>query len=82
MKKSIIFLALICAIILISSGSVAADQTVIPSCADSNLTVANDAGARFDSIGNESYNFFNSTSQSATQGQNAMHITTNTNIDT
>ena len=71
-------MALICAIILISSGNVTADQTVIPSCADSNLSVANDACARFDSIGNESYNFFNSSSQSATQGQNAMHITTNT----
>ena len=77
MKKYIIFTALLCAIVLISSGSVAADQTVIPSCADSNLTVANDAGARFDAIGNESYNYFNSTSQSATQGQNALHITTN-----
>ncbi|MGF7117584.1 chitobiase/beta-hexosaminidase C-terminal domain-containing protein [Methanobacterium oryzae] len=78
MKKYIMFIALICAIILISSGSVAADQNLIPSCADSNLSVSNDAGARFDAIGNESYNYFNSTSQSATQGQNALHITTNT----
>ncbi len=81
MKKYILFIALICAIILISSGSVAADQTVIPSHADSNLTVANDEGARFNSTttsGVNDYNFFNSSSQSATQGQNAMHITTNT----
>ena len=81
MRKYIILLALACAGIIFFSGTVSA-QTVIPSCADSNLTVSNDAGARFNTSGNgnNSYNFFNSSSQSATQGQNALHITTsNTN---
>lgn len=78
LKRSIIFMVLVFAMMLILSGSVTAEQTVIPSNADSNLSVSNDAGARFDYDGNETYNFFNSTSQSATQGQNAMHITTNT----
>ncbi len=68
--------------VLLSSGSAAAtNQTVISSYADANLTVANDEGARFNANENitgenNTYNFFNSSSQSATQGQNALHITT------
>ncbi len=38
-----------------------------------NLSVANDAGARFDDFGNDTYNFFAAT-QSANQGLNALHL--------
>ncbi|WP_440950380.1 PKD domain-containing protein [Methanosphaerula subterraneus] len=48
---------------------------VIPASSNVNLLVANSAGARFDDYGNDTYNFFN-TGQSATQGFNALHITT------
>ena len=76
------FLALICFISLFVCGSATAtNQTVISSYADANLSVSNDQGARFDSIGNESYNFFNSSSQSATQGQNALHLTPSNSSD-
>jgi PKD repeat protein len=53
----------------------AAALTLIPSYHDVNLLVANDAGARFDDYGNDTYNFFNLI-QSPTQGLNALHITT------
>lgn len=76
MREYATFLVLTSILILVLCGNVAAtDPTVIPSYADSNLTVSNDAGARFNTSGNNSYNFFNSSSQSATQGQNALHIT-------
>ncbi|MEN6517880.1 MAG: PKD domain-containing protein [Methanospirillum sp.] len=48
---------------------------VMPASRDVNLLVSNAAGARFDDYGNDTYNFFN-TGQSATQGLNALHITT------
>jgi|WetSurMetagenome_2_1015567.scaffolds.fasta_scaffold41930_3 PKD repeat protein len=48
-------------------------MTVIPTNRNVNLSVVNDAGARFDDYGNEAYNFFNM-DQSATQGQNALHV--------
>lgn len=54
----------------------AAQQQTIPSYADANLSVSNDNGVRFNTSPHNSYNFFNSSSQSATQGQNALHITT------
>jgi PKD repeat protein len=50
-------------------------MTVMPSNRDVNLLVANDAGARFDDFGTDTYNFFNLV-QGPTQGQNALHITT------
>jgi PKD repeat protein len=48
---------------------------VIPSYHDVNLKVANDAGARFDDYGDDTYNFFNLL-QSPSQGLNALHIST------
>ncbi len=49
--------------------------TEMPSYRNVNLTVANDAGVRFDDYGDDTYNFFN-LNQSPTQGLNALHITT------
>ena len=84
MKRHVISLALVCVMIFTLCGSVSAD--VISSNADVNLTVANDAGARFNDNENvtgenNTYNFFNSSSQSETQGQNALHITTSNTSD-
>jgi PKD repeat protein len=82
LKKYVMFLVITCLMTLFICGSVSAtNQTVIPSSADVNLSVSNDAGARFDAVGNESYNFFNSSSQSATQGQNALHLTPSNSSD-
>jgi PKD repeat protein len=86
LKKYAIFLAITCVMALIICGSATADQTVIPSSMDQNLTVSNDNGARYNANENvtgqnNTYNFFNSSSQSATQGQNALHLTTNNSTD-
>jgi large repetitive protein len=86
-KKHVIFLVLACTMILTLSGSVSAadndtNQTVISASNNVNLTVANDNGVRFNDYPtgtnqNNTYNYFNPT-QSASQGLNALHITTNT----
>ncbi|MFA0847586.1 MAG: chitobiase/beta-hexosaminidase C-terminal domain-containing protein, partial [Methanobacterium formicicum] len=86
MKKYAMFLAITCFMALIICGSATADQTVIPSSMDQNLTVSNDNGARYNANENvtgqnNTYNFFNSSSQSETQGQNALHLTTNNSTD-
>ena len=84
MKNYVISIALVCALVFSLCGTVSAE--VISSNADVNLTVANDAGARFNENENvtgqnNTYNFFNSSSQSETQGQNALHITTSNTSD-
>jgi hypothetical protein len=47
LKKYAMFLAITCFMALIICGSATADQTVIPSSMDQNLTVSNDNGARY-----------------------------------
>jgi PKD repeat protein len=49
-------------------------MTIIPVNYNVNLTVSNDAGARFDDNSDDTYNFFSPT-QSPTQGQNELRIT-------
>ena len=56
MKKNIILLAIFCAVIVLLSGSVTA--AVIPSHNNTNLTVANDPGVRFNDNGDNTYSFF------------------------
>ena len=51
-------------------------MTVMPTNYNVNLTVSNDAGARFNDNSDNTYNFFSAT-QSSTQGQNALHISSN-----
>jgi PGF-pre-PGF domain-containing protein len=62
---------------IISIAPVAADAgtTVIPSNKDTLLRISNSENARFNDYGNNTYHFFNP-AQSATQGLNAFHITT------
>jgi PKD repeat protein len=61
-------------VLLVSIGiSPVLGMTVIPVNRNVNLTVANDAGARFDDFGDDRYNFFNM-GQTADQGQNALHV--------
>jgi PKD repeat protein len=45
----------------------------MPGFREVNLAVVNDAGARFDDYGDDSYNFFAPT-QTETQGMNALHL--------
>jgi len=85
-KNYVMFLVITCFMALVICGSAAADQTVIPASMDQNLTVSNDNGARFNANENitglnNTYNFFNSSSQSATQGQNALHLSANNSTD-
>ncbi|EKF87111.1 PKD domain-containing protein [Methanobacterium formicicum DSM 3637] len=85
-KNYVMFLAITCFMALVICGSAAADQTVIPASMDQNLTVSNDNGARFNANENitglnNTYNFFNSSSQSAQQGQNALHLSANNSTD-
>ena len=81
MKKSIIFMTLICVMALSLCGSASAtNQTVITVNNNVNLTVANDNGTRFNDYPtgtniNNTYNFFNP-GQGASQGLNAFYITT------
>ncbi len=70
-----IMVILLFAVIVISPVSA---MTVMPSNRNVNLLVSNDAGAFFDDNGDDTYNFFN-LGQSATMGQNALHITTDPN---
>jgi PGF-pre-PGF domain-containing protein len=62
---------------MIVSIAAAADTgtTVMPSNKDTLLRISNDESARFNDYGNNTYHFFNP-AQSATQGLNAFHITT------
>ncbi len=69
------FTIAIIVIIAVFSVSIAAGMEVIPSNSDVNLTVSNDGGAWFNDNLDNTYNFFNP-SQSASQGLNALHITT------
>jgi len=69
-KKHAMFLVMALAMVRILCGSVTAAE--IPTNTNVNLTVANDAGARFDDFGNESYNFFSN--QSTGQGLNTLKI--------
>jgi hypothetical protein len=72
-----IFLTVFICLSLASVSAVSA-YNPIPTYKNVNLTVANDNGARFDIYGNDKYNFFSPT-QSAGQGLNALHLTTNIN---
>ncbi|MDD4254154.1 MAG: PQQ-binding-like beta-propeller repeat protein [Methanofollis sp.] len=62
---------------IISIAPAAADSgtTVMPSNKDTLLSISNNENARFNDYGNNTYHFFNP-AQSATQGLNAFHITT------
>lgn len=71
MKKHTIMMVMAFAVAMIlCSGATAAE---IPTNKNVNLTVSNDAGARFDDFGNESYNFHSN--QSTGQGLNSLKIT-------
>ncbi|MEN6328817.1 MAG: PKD domain-containing protein [Methanobacteriaceae archaeon] len=72
MKKHAIILVMAFFMVIILCGSASAE--VIPTNKNVNLTVSNDAGARFDDMGNDSYNFFNAT-QGPTQGLGSLKIT-------
>jgi PKD repeat protein len=78
-SKHISILFLFAVVLCISTlGSVAAAEgvnntTVISPNNNVNLNVSNDEGAKFDVYGNDTYNFFSPT-QSSTQGQNELHI--------
>ena len=56
MKKNVILLAIFCAFIVLLSGTVTAAE--IPSHNNTNLTVANDPGVRFNDNGDNTYSFF------------------------
>ncbi len=58
LKKYPILLIITFALIVITSGTATANQTVMPSYSNTNLTVSNDEGARFDVNGDDSYSFF------------------------
>jgi len=64
-------------LLLFSIAPAAADTgtTVMPSNKDTLLSISNNETARFNDYGNNTYHFFSPT-QSATQGLNALHITT------
>ena len=67
---------IIISLVIVVNVGLAMALTVIPVNNNVNLFVSNDAGTWFDDNGNDAYNFFN-TGQSATQGQNALHISHN-----
>lgn len=69
--KSLVLLSVMATLLMVCQ---AAALTAMPSYHNVNLIVSNDAGARFDDYGNDSYNFF-SANQSPSQGLNALHIT-------
>jgi PKD repeat protein len=54
-------------------------MTVIPTNSVVNLSVVNDAGAYFNDAGDNTYNYF-AAGQSATQGLNALHLTTDPSL--
>lgn len=66
-------------LVIVVGISPAMGMTLIPSNANVNLLVSNDAGARFNDFGNNTYHFF-SPGQSASQGLNALHISTDPSV--
>jgi hypothetical protein len=73
--KAVTAMLLLIFIMLVATPASADATEPIPSNKDVLLRISNEGGARFDDYGDNTYHFFSPT-QSATQGLNALHITT------
>jgi PKD repeat protein len=72
MKQRLLIVTVILLFFVIGASPVMALNTM-PGNSNVNLSVVNDAGARFNDNGDDTYNFF-AEDQSSTQGLNALHL--------